>query len=258
MRVRDGRHSPNVREGRVLISRTRRALDIVGFILAIGAVGTAGWIVYEELQPVSPKPPIAHGPLRITPVAEWQRFGQTGQRRGVTNAKVVVVEFADFQCPFCVVAAPTLEALRGRFPSSVATVFRHLPLESIHRWARPAALAAECAALQGRFQAFHDVLFAHQDMLGVWSWGRFASLAGVPDTLELALCTTNGTSGARLAEDLQAARDLHLNGTPAFLVNGSLIVGYVPVDSLASLIEGMLVRTSRAGVADSVKRGNKP
>jgi len=91
---------------------------------------------------------------------------------GSPAAPVLLVEFGDFECPFCRRLAPVLEAAEQAHQGKVGVIYVHYPLES-HRFARPAARAAECAALQSRFRQFHDALFHKQDSLGLKSWAGY-------------------------------------------------------------------------------------
>src|SRR6185312_1235273 len=120
-------------------------------------------------------------------VGDWRQLAHTGQRMGAADAKVTIVEFSDFQCPFCARLEQRLHALLARDPSAFTLVYRHYPLAQ-HTHAREAALASECAGAKGRFAAFHDALFANQDSIGTASWGWFARIAGDVDSTALKRC----------------------------------------------------------------------
>src|SRR5436309_1366230 len=86
-----------------------------------------------------------------------------GRLRGPQNARITLVEFGDYQCPRCGYFAPIVDEMLHRYPKDVRLEFHHFPLIQIHRWAMPAALAAEAAADQGKFWEMHDMLYANQD-----------------------------------------------------------------------------------------------
>ena len=150
---------------------------------------------------------------------------ETGTLLGARDAAMKIVEFSDFQCPYCARVQPTLRALRAKYPADVAVVYRHNPLESLHPHARAAAMAASCAEEQGRFEALHDVLYERQDSIGVSSWRRFAELAKVPRIEAFETCVREERYRARLERDMKAASDAGLNGTPTFVVNGRVLTG---------------------------------
>jgi protein-disulfide isomerase len=162
---------------------------------------------------------------------------------------VTIVEFADFQCPYCRLAVPALRELQRWYPGRVALVHRHLPIAT-HPHAKSAAMAAECAAAQGRFDAMHDSLYARVKDLGVVSWTSLARLAGVPDTASFSRCLIEGVPAARLKADADAAARLGIRATPTFLVNGRLVSGYRGFESLNREVEAEL-RAWRDGAAQT-------
>jgi protein-disulfide isomerase len=118
---------------------------------------------------------------------------------------VRLLEFADFECPFCAQFNAALKALRERYPKQVALTYIHFPLP-IHRFAEPAARASECADEQGRFEAMHDRLFEQQNLFGLKAWSDFADDAGVSNReafenrIQGKLPITRITEGQRLSK----------------------------------------------------------
>ena len=108
-------------------------------------------------------------------VEHWSQLASAGHTMGPANAPVRILEFSDFQCPYCARLQPTLQAIRAKYPDRVAVVYRHFPLAD-HPHAMQAALASECAAAQGRFERFHDILFAAPDSISLIS-SRIAIIA---------------------------------------------------------------------------------
>jgi protein-disulfide isomerase len=153
-------------------SAKERLQNTASVVLVVCALTVTGLLVRQQLFP-----PAAVAAVPVTRVKDWQPLSQVGNVMGPRGARVTIVEFSDFQCPFCGQAAQALQGVRERYPD-VAIVYRHLPLEA-HPHAFAAAVASECAAEQGAFQAFHDHLFAHQDSIGVTPWDSVAHRAGV-------------------------------------------------------------------------------
>lgn len=144
---------------------------------------------------------------------------------GAVQATVRIVEFSDFQCPFCAQVQPELRRLRAKHPGQVAVVYRHFPLQAIHPHSFGAALAVECAGAQGRFEAYHDALYSQQDSIGVRPWDDFASLVAVPDLSEFRRCVQAKRFRARVENDMETGRRIGVAGTPTFIVNGPMVSG---------------------------------
>jgi protein-disulfide isomerase len=164
----------------------------------------------------------------------------TGPAKGAADAKITMVEFSDFQCPFCSRFAPTLDQVMAKYGDRVKLVFRHLPLP-IHPQAPKAAEAAVCAQDQGKFWEMHDALFRNQNALGVDGLKARAAELGL-DAQAFATCLDSGTKTAAVAADAADARKVGIEGTPALFVNGRLIDGAAPFEQVAALIEDELKR----------------
>jgi len=164
-----------------------------------------------------------------------------GPSKGPADAGVTIIEFSDFQCPFCSRALPVLNELMTRYPTQVRVVYRHMPLDRIHPRARAAAEAAACADDQDRFWAFHDLLFANSKTLGDEDLKRFAGEAGL-DVAAWEQCVSDGKYKAKVEADIEAARSIGVTGTPAFVINGVLFTGARPVEEFVPLIEAELKR----------------
>lgn len=147
--------------------------------------------------------------------------------RGNVDAVLEVVEFSDFQCPFCARARPVLDALMARHGDDVRIVFRHYPLP-MHAYAERAAQAAVEAARQRAFWPYHDILFRHQDKL------TDVDLVGYADSLGLdadgfARALAEETHAGTVTADVALGRELAVTGTPTFFLNGYRIVGVPPL-----------------------------
>lgn len=154
---------------------------------------------------------------------------------GPSDAKVTIVAFSEFQCPFCSRVLPTLSEIQKTYGDDVRLVFANLPLD-FHPEAEPAARAAWAAHQQGRFWDYHDLLFAQQKQLGAETYVELASQLGL-DLARFESDMSDPEAAAHIQEDIQLAGQLGLSGTPSFLVNGRKFVGAQPLDAFKRLID---------------------
>ena len=165
-----------------------------------------------------------------------------GPSRGPDEAPVTIVEFSDYQCPFCARAEPIVKELMRRNPQSVRLVLRHLPLE-MHPLARGAAEAAVCAEAQGRFWDYHDLLFTRTNQLQRDDLLAHAEETGL-DLARFEACLQSDVTRERVDADVAAASVLGVGGTPAFFVNGIPLTGAQPVERFEALIADELRRAA--------------
>jgi len=197
--------------------RVDRSLTVV---LTVAAVVMATVVVARELRPTeqSRSDRDVGGPLPSE--ADWQRVLATSRPLGDTLGRLQLVEFSDLECPACrVFHTRTLPALMQSFGTNLTVRLVHFPLSS-HRFAVPAARAAECAAHQRRFAEFVALVFAKPDSIGVKSWTAFARDAGVRDTTEFVGCLGNPKATVMVDSGRALAERLQIPGTPTILVNG--------------------------------------
>jgi protein-disulfide isomerase len=217
----------------------RQWLMVAAVLCAVVLTGLRAWEFVDARANAHPKdstPPI--------PVAGWERFARGGHRLGPDDAPVTIVVFADFECPYCAtLATATLPQIRARYPTKVAVVYRHFPLRQ-HRFAYPAARAAECAGRQQRFDAYHDQLFTRQDSLGLLTFTELAQDAGVPDLRAFSTCASATGPVESIELDLRAARELGAYATPTVVIDGMMYSGTLSVPTLDSLVKAVL-RKSR-------------
>jgi NhaA family Na+:H+ antiporter len=145
--------------------------------------------------------------------------------RGPTDAPVTLVEYADFQCPYCGDAYPVVHQLLERFGDNVRFVFRHMPLADLHPRAMAAAEAAEAAGAQGRFWEMHDRLFEHRLELADDDLRRHAEAVGVADGERFVAELSGGIHAARVEGDLRSGAMSGVPSTPRFFVNGVIHLG---------------------------------
>jgi predicted DsbA family dithiol-disulfide isomerase len=164
-----------------------------------------------------------------------------GPSKGPANAPVTIIEFSDFECPFCSRALPVIEEVMARYPEEVRLVYRHMPLDRIHARARIAAEASHCAHDQGQFWAYHDLIFADNKALGDEDLKGFAEKLNL-DVAAWEQCMHEGKFADAIEADVQAARSIGITGTPAFVINGVMLSGAKPVEDFVSVIESELKR----------------
>ena len=155
-------------------------------------------------------------------------------RRGPQNAAVQVVEFADYQCPYCQKINPDLSKLSADFGSKVAIVFKDFPLPA-HPAAEKAAEAARCAGAQGRFWEFHDALFQYKkfEVAELKEQARALQL----DTASFDKCLDTTEQASAVQKDVTQGQHLGLTGTPSFFVNGRFLSGAVGYRKLREAVE---------------------
>jgi NhaA family Na+:H+ antiporter len=155
--------------------------------------------------------------------------------RGPVDAPLTLVEYADFECPFCSRATGAVDELRDRFGGRLRYVFRHAPLTDVHLYAQLAAEAVEAAGEQGRFWEMHDRLFAHQDRLTSIDLLDHATAIGL-DVQRFARDLGSGRLARRVQQDLDAAEGSGVTGIPTFYVNGRRHEGPHDTETLAAAL----------------------
>jgi protein-disulfide isomerase len=193
-----------------------RYLDIVSSIAVVVAAGAVIWSAVGRAPSARSATPALRPPDSPVSISG-------AMMTGAEQAPVVMIEFSDFQCPFCGrFSNEILPELRPDYIDSgkVQLIFRHLPLP-IHDRARPAAEASECAGKQGRFWAMHDLLFTDPKKLTETDFLAYAESAGL-DIPQFTKCRASGEMTPRVNADAGLARTLGLTGTPAFLVGRRL------------------------------------
>jgi protein-disulfide isomerase len=170
---------------------------------------------------------------------------------GPADAPVTVIEFSDFQCPFCSrFWNQTLPQIKQEYQDKVRFVYRDFPLSSIHPWAEKAAEAAECADDQDKFWEYHDLIFANQAALGqqlntegldgvLATFKSYAADLGL-DTAPFNDCLDSGKYTSEVQKDLQDGQSYGVTGTPAFFINGQLVSGAQPFANFKTVIDAAL------------------
>jgi protein-disulfide isomerase len=142
-----------------------------------------------------------------------------GYWQGAMKAPVAIVEFSDFQCPYCKAVLPVIRQLPDKYPSKVKWVFRDFPIPAIHPTALKAHEAARCAGAQGRFWEYHDILFERSPRHSLHELNQYAQELGLHASA-FAACLDKGMFEIQVNRDIQVGARLGISGTPTFLVNG--------------------------------------
>ena len=216
---------------------TLRDQATVGVLIAAVLATALGWAVFR-----------AAAVFRGQTDADLPRFldrpvdPQTDHVRGRVDAPLTLVEYGDFECPFCARAAGVTRELRERFGDELRYVFRHLPLIDVHPHAELAARAAVAAHVQGRFWEMHDLLFTHQDHLDFEDIVGYAAILDLDVEAFLHDLDVEDTT-ARVRADVASAEASGARGTPTFFVGNARHTGPHDTETLARALEA-----SRVGV----------
>ena len=165
---------------------------------------------------------------------------------GKPEAPVMIVEFSDYECPYCHQVEPTVKSVMSKYGDKVSLSYRDFPLSSIHPQAMIAAEASRCAEEQGRFWEYHDQLFTATSLekSSLVEYARNLKL----DASQFESCLTGEKYKAEIEADVKAGRTVGVNGTPGFFINGISISGAKPESEFTSLIDDELGRAGNSGM----------
>ena len=160
--------------------------------------------------------------------------GDRDHVRGNASAPLTLLEYGDYECPYCGRASPIVNALREHFGERLRFVFRHFPQNSVHPHAAVAAQAAEAAGAQGRFWEMHDMLFAHQDDLGdVYEYALRVGLEIYRFEADL----SSERFARKVRDDLQSGQKSGVKSTPTFFINGERYSGEHELEAMRAALE---------------------
>jgi len=218
-----------------------RVADLATIAMAIGAVIVVGLLLTDRAQRPEPRITVDEQLGR----SEWRQFAESDRRIGPADAAVTIVEFGDYQCPFCQEAEAQVRQVLERYPTQVALVYRHYPL-SYHEHAYRAARYADCAGEQERFPQAHRLLYDMDDLEQLDAVA-FARAISVEDTDAFVTCAGRSDPLPSVEEDLRAAATLSVGATPTFVVEGLRLARTPRGDSLLALVEMRLEAATRGG-----------
>jgi protein-disulfide isomerase len=161
-----------------------------------------------------------------------------GPSKGPKEAKVTIVEFSDFQCPYCSKGKAVMDQVVAKYGSKVRLVFRDFPLD-FHEKAQKAAEAGQCANDQGKFWQMHDWMFDNQQNLDVEALKTAAKTLGL-DSAKFDTCLTSGQYAALVKKNSKEGQEAGVKGTPAFFVNGVFLSGAQPLEKFSTEIDRAL------------------
>ncbi len=212
-------------------------------VLAFAVGILVGYVAWGRDTAVAAAPAaaaaVAQQPAAATAAPQYRRYEIPTDgypSLGPDDAEIVIVEFSDFQCPFCrKFHDETYQSLLDAYPGQIRFVYRNLPLTSIHPNAMPAAVASLCANDQDAYWDYHEKLFS-SETLDEATYIQYATDLDLNvDTFTA--CLSDGSHDAFIQEDMQFALDLGVQSTPTFFVNGLAIVGAQPLTNFQQIID---------------------
>ena len=225
-------------------SETKISISVPMAIIIAGVL-IAGAVFYSNKGPADQQGAIGQLAGKVEVSADDDPF------LGPENAKVTIIEFSDYQCPFCrSFWRDTLGQIKEKYidaGKSVRFVYRDFPLSSIHPTAQKYAEAAECAQDQKKYWEMHDKIFEEQDKLGQGTISaydledikKWATELGL-DSFNFNQCLDSGKYAAEVKKDFDDGSKAGINGTPSFFVNGKILVGAQPIQAFIQVIDSEL------------------
>jgi protein-disulfide isomerase len=192
----------------------------------------------EELKAAGPAVSVALDPPRTdVAIADHDPF------RGPANAPITIIEFSEYQCPFCARVTPTLKQIEEKYAGKVRIVFKDFPLPN-HAQAPKAAEAAHCAGEQGKYWQLHDRLFANQQQLQIPELKTHAGAIGL-DQAAFDQCLDSGKHAANVQADVDLGASMGVQSTPTVYINGRVVTGAQPIGVFTSVIDEELAKAGR-------------
>ena len=217
-------------------------------ILAASVIATGlSWAVFRAIDLLPERIRAVGSARQVQPLVDLAEpvDDVVDHTRGPADAPVTLVEYGDFECPYCGQAEPVIRTLLSEFGSDLRYVFRQLPLDDVHENAQRAAEASEAAGAWGKFWEMHDLLFQHQDALGTEDLKKYAGDLGL-DVEVFAEKLRRRKFGPRVMRDIDSADQSGVTGTPTFFVNGRRHQGVYDLDTLSALVRSALAQRRTA------------
>jgi protein-disulfide isomerase len=192
----------------------------------------------EELKAAGPPVSVALDPPRTeVAVEDHDPF------RGPADAPITIIEFSEYQCPFCARVTPTLKQIEEKYAGKVRIVFKDFPLPN-HAQAPKAAEAAHCAGEQGKYWLLHDRLFDNQQQLQIPQLKAHAGAVGL-DQAKFDQCLDSGKHAANVQADIDLGASMGVQSTPTIYINGRVVTGAQPIGVFTSVIDDELAKTGK-------------
>lgn len=215
---------------------------ILQLVTAYGVfkIGKTGLPAAQPAAQPAPAPAPTPAQQPPAPAAKVEVSAENDAVKGEAGAPVLIVEFSDYQCPFCARVEPSLKQVEEKYikTGKVKIVYRDYPL-GFHDKAQKAAEASECAHDQGKFWEYHDKLFANQNNLDIFSLKQYAKDLEL-DTAKFDKCLDSGEKASEVSKDVTDANAAGVSGTPIFFINGVALKGAQPYDAFEKAIEAAL------------------
>jgi protein-disulfide isomerase len=204
----------------------------IAFILGLGG----GYLLWGNTKPSAAANTAPSGAADTNPARRVVVSTDDDPSIGPENAKVTIIEFSDYQCPYCQVwYKQVYQQLLADYPNKIRFVYRDLPLP-MHPEAIPAATAAECAGVQGDYWKYHDALFNQQYGLSRDAYLHYASDLGL-DVTAFTSCIDSQKFQSEIQADAADAARVGLTGTPSFVINGRILIGALPLSEFKAVID---------------------
>jgi len=196
----------------------------------------------EKIDKVASRPAAAARPSGPDPARAFNLPLGNSPTKGPADAPITIVEFSDYQCPFCARSEPLVQSALAAYPTQARLVYKHFPLTSIHPQALPAALAAAAAQKQGKFWEMHEKLFANQRALAPEQMKEYARQVGL-DVPQFERDMQSDEVKALVQDDIKLAQRVGVRGTPTIFVNGKILQNR-SLDGFKELINPVLKGTA--------------
>lgn len=225
----------------ILIAAIIIGASLMGSAMYIGDKVDAVRLKLSDIGSLAARPGPAvdeeeEGPAKVE---MGQLVNDSDPQRGPKDAKVTIVEFSDYECPFCErFYQQTLPQLLKDYGDKVRFAFKDFPLP-MHPQAQKAHEAAHCAGAQGKYWEMHDMLFDNRSNLGVEALKRYGRNLGL-NTEKFNQCLESGQFEKKVKDDMRVARSVGVNGTPTFFINGQRLVGAQPIEAFKDKIDAIL------------------
>jgi len=211
---------------------SKKLNDIFTVILVLCAIIVTALVVKKEMFSND-------STVKIQTVNNWQSLITGGQLIGKKNAPVVIIEFTDFECPYCKTLSKNLYIILKRYNGEVALVVYNFPL-NIHVHAYKLAVAGVCAAIQNRYEAYYNSIYDYQDRYKEMNLSDIARVAGIKDTMSFINCTQNKAIASIVNNEIEKGKQIKVEGTPTLIIDGKMIVGVQTISELDELIKNLL------------------
>ena len=172
---------------------------------------------------------------KVRTVQNWRTLVDDGHQIGTSNASVYIIEFTDYECPYCKILKKNIDSILVKYKDKVALIVYNFPLE-IHSHAFDLALGGECAARQNKFKSYYDSVFNYSVKFEKLNLSHIAFSAGITDTASFMNCIESRTTFSIVNNDIEKGKEIDIEGTPTIIINGKLYEGSLTVKQLENAV----------------------